>query len=60
MGSTTVRYLTQLMLPRPYTLECTQVPLLSDIVCVFLFCSTIVIAIMQYFLQKSKTMCGIV
>ena len=28
-GSTTVRYLTQCMLPSPYTLECTQQALVS-------------------------------
>ena len=36
MGFTVVRYLIQWMLPRPYTLECTQQTLVSDIVCTLL------------------------
>ena len=35
MGSTAVRYLIQRMLPRPYTLECTQQALVSLWLCSF-------------------------
>ena len=41
MGSTAVRYLTQQMLARLYTLECTQQAVVSDSVrsrCVLLYC----------------------
>ena len=51
MGSTTVRYLIQWMLPRTYPLECTQQAGVSDIVCTLLFCSTILQCLQV--LQKS-------
>ena len=51
MESTAVRYLIQWMLPRLYTLECTQQAGVSDIVCTLLFCSTLLQCL--HVLQKS-------
>ena len=44
-GSTAVWYLTQWMLCTPYTLECTQQAVVSDIVCTLLFLTVAVLQV---------------